>query len=272
MKKTLKKISHKIIDKFTKLNFLNLLIDLIVERKLSNTTAINHNKISLNFHTPNRLCLSRAKTFSHKEPETLNWIDGFTEKSCFWDIGANIGIYSMYAAKKRGCCVVSFEPLSNNLDIFVRNINSNNLQNDITIMPLPLASQIGTSTMFDSMSTWGGSQASFDKNIGWDGKPIQYLHTHKTFGLSMDDAIEIFSVKKPDYIKIDVDGMEHFLLQGGKLAISYAKEILIEINDSFSDQADICSSILSGAGFFLSCKSHSDMFDGSSTYNQIWKK
>lgn len=272
MKKTVKKIVFKVIDLFIKLNFINLLIDLVVQRKLDNTTIVRHNGISLNFHTPNRLCLYRAKTFSIKEPETLNWIDGFSEKSCFWDIGANIGIYSIYAAIKRKCSVISFEPLSNNLDILIRNINSNDQENSITIMPLPLASKIGASTMFDSISMWGGSHASFDKNIGWDGKPMLPLHAYKTFGISMDDAIKIFSVKKPDYIKIDVDGMEHFLLQGGKLALSHAKEVLIEINDYFNDQVNISASILSGAGFFLSQKSHSAMFDGSTTYNQIWQK
>ena len=42
----------------------------------------------------------RALTFSDKEPETLTWIDGFVDGETLLDIGANIGIYTLYAAKK----------------------------------------------------------------------------------------------------------------------------------------------------------------------------
>ena len=42
----------------------------------------------------------RAKTFLTKEPDTIEWIEKFNEKDVFLDVGANIGIYSLYAAKK----------------------------------------------------------------------------------------------------------------------------------------------------------------------------
>ena len=42
----------------------------------------------------NRLVEWRVDTFFTKEPETLEWIDGFEKKDnlIFWDIGANIGL------------------------------------------------------------------------------------------------------------------------------------------------------------------------------------
>ena len=43
----------------------------------------------------------RAVTFEDKEPETLNWIESFYPKDNFLDIGANIGIYSIYAEKTK---------------------------------------------------------------------------------------------------------------------------------------------------------------------------
>ena len=57
--------------------------------------------LNLTFYVPNRLSYYRSDSFSTKEPETLSWIDSFDAKSTFWDIGANIGIYSWYAAKKK---------------------------------------------------------------------------------------------------------------------------------------------------------------------------
>ena len=47
-----------------------------------------------------RICRYRASTFESKEPETLAWIDGFKKNDSLLDIGANIGMYSLYAAKK----------------------------------------------------------------------------------------------------------------------------------------------------------------------------
>ena len=60
------------------------------------------NDKNLLFFTPNDLCEMRVETLFTKEPETIKWIDNFSVKSnsIFWDIGANIGLYSIYAAAK----------------------------------------------------------------------------------------------------------------------------------------------------------------------------
>ena len=53
----------------------------------------------------------------------------------FLDIGANVGIYSVYAAKSKKCKVYSFEPSVFNLEILARNVFLNELSSSITIMP-----------------------------------------------------------------------------------------------------------------------------------------
>ena len=58
-----------------------------------------HHKLKIS--TPNLITTTRAKTFSSKEPDTLIWIDGFNENSIFFDIGANIGLYSLYTASHK---------------------------------------------------------------------------------------------------------------------------------------------------------------------------
>ena len=50
-------------------------------------------------------CDFLAESFSKKEPDTLAWIDLIPEGSLIWDIGANVGLYSVYAAKARNCKV-----------------------------------------------------------------------------------------------------------------------------------------------------------------------
>ncbi|HEY5918287.1 MAG TPA: hypothetical protein VIU13_12820, partial [Chryseolinea sp.] len=57
--------------------------------------------------------LFRCETYDTKEPETLDWIDKFKKDEILFDIGGNIGVYSMYAGKK-GARVYAFEPESQN--------------------------------------------------------------------------------------------------------------------------------------------------------------
>ncbi len=54
----------------------------------------------------------RAETYSTKEPETLDWLEqNLKAKDTFFDVGANIGLYSLYAAKiNPKCGIYAFEP------------------------------------------------------------------------------------------------------------------------------------------------------------------
>ena len=89
------------------------------------------------FFTPNELIKWRVDTILDKEPETIQWIDEFEDNSIFWDIGSNIGLYSIYAAlKKDKIKIYSFEPSTSNLRTLSRNISINNLHKKISIIPL----------------------------------------------------------------------------------------------------------------------------------------
>ena len=62
------------------------------------------------FYAPSSLLRSRATSLLSKEPETIQWIDGFNDGAVLWDIGANVGVYSLYAAIRRKASVLAFEP------------------------------------------------------------------------------------------------------------------------------------------------------------------
>ena len=69
----------------------------------------------------------RWYTFKTKEPETIHFIDNFIqERDVFFDIGANVGIFSVYAGKKfENINIFSFEPEISNLAILKENIICN---------------------------------------------------------------------------------------------------------------------------------------------------
>ena len=130
-----------ILFKLTKKKYLGYLYDQI--RKNSYTKLKINNKM-INFFTPNEIIQYRIETYFSKEPETLEWIDNFIEKEnlIFWDIGANIGLYSIYAATKHNKLkAFAFEPSTNNLAILTRNIHINDLSESITVNQFPLTNK-----------------------------------------------------------------------------------------------------------------------------------
>ena len=81
---------NRIIDKI-KINLLNR--DFIVSRKIANQI--------FKFFITHEIELWRSNTILTKEPETIEWINNFKKKEILYDIGANVGIYSLFASKKK---------------------------------------------------------------------------------------------------------------------------------------------------------------------------
>ena len=278
MKKTLKNFVKKLIDGSVGLMDRTAagryLFWRITAKAMAQTRTIEHGGVSLTFAAPNELAQARAATFSTKEPETLEWIDGIPQGASVWDIGANVGIYSCYAAKKRGCRVFAFEPSVFNLELLARNIFLNGLVDRITIVPLPLSESLAVSMLNMTSTDWGGAMSTFGQDYGHDGRSLAKIFEFPTIGLSMADAVGLLKIPQPDYIKMDVDGIEHLILKGGQTILREAKGILIEINDAFAAQAGEAGRILREAGFILKEKKHGDTLpDGAEqTFNQIWIK
>jgi FkbM family methyltransferase len=250
---------------------LNQILFSVMER----VHEVSYGGVKLKFTAPNPLCEWRAKTFSTKEPETLEWIDKIPEHSIFWDVGANIGLYSVYAAKKRHCLVYSFEPSVFNLELLARNLFINGLTEQVCIVPLALSDRLGSSQMRMTTTEWGGALSTFGRDFGWDGEKIRQIFEFQTVGMSMEDAVKRLDIPSPDYIKMDVDGLEHFILQGGDSILRSIKGILIEVNDDFHVQADRCQKLLKDAGLVMLEKRHSELIENSTTgfkncYDQIW--
>jgi len=244
---------------------------------MARTVTVAHGDVRLTFATPNSLNVYRATSFSTKEPETLEWIDEFPRGVVLWDIGGNVGLYSCYAAKHRDCQVFAFEPSVFNLELLARNIHLNGLVNRITIVPMALTDGLQVSTFNMSSTEWGGALSTFGQEYGHDGAPMRPVFTFRTVGLSMVEAMSLLRIPQPDYIKMDVDGIEHLILHGGVPVLQRIRGILVEINDKFEEQAREAAKHLAAAGLRLQSKRHAPVFDTASTdarhtFNQIWTR
>jgi FkbM family methyltransferase len=222
------------------------------------------------FHVPNWLAFHRAKTLLTKEPETIAWLNKVNSNSLVYDIGANVGLYSVYAAAIRNCKVMSFEPSFLNLELLFRNVQTNNLQDKITIIPLSLSNenQIENLYMQEGDNIWGGAHNSSGSNKSQDGTEMLNFKVSSQLALSLDALVDIFQMPNPSHIKIDVDGLESKVLKGGLKTFGNSKSILIEIDEKNKDQNIEVQGLLSKLGFVkLSSIDKIELNE-----NQIWVK
>src|SRR5437870_3796564 len=89
--------------------------------KLSPRCEVEHAGVRMIFSTPSTFTLWRVQSIYEKEPWTLEWIAGFGEGDILLDCGANVGMYTIWAAATRRARVYAFEPEAQNYALLNRN-------------------------------------------------------------------------------------------------------------------------------------------------------
>jgi FkbM family methyltransferase len=194
----------------------------------------------------------RAKTFSCKEPETIRWIDKIDPTSdILLDIGANIGLFSLYAATK-GVQVVAVEPDALNFALLNCNLRLNRQEERVLSYPFAIHESSVVSLLNITSSSWGGSCSSFHVQLDQNGKPLKRVHSHGVYGCSIDSLLPLLPFAPPSHLKIDVDGNELFVLKGALQYLKSAslKSILIELNEAHPDYS-LCLDIIAANNFRL---------------------
>jgi FkbM family methyltransferase len=240
---------------------------LLLEAGMNIHLPVKHGGVKMSFTSPNALTRYRSESFSIKEPETLTWLETIPEGSVLWDVGANVGLYSVYAARKRNARVFAFEPSVFNLELLSRNIFQNSVQELVTVVPFALSDTVGPSLFKMSSTTWGGALSTFGQDFDQYGGKLNSVFEYQTIGITMDKAVRLLNIPPPHYIKIDVDGIEHFILRGGAETLNGVESVIVEIDDRFTEQADETARHLQNAGMRLMRKCGGD---SGSQFNQWW--
>jgi len=207
----------------------------------------------IRFYTPSPLLMARASSVLSKEADTIQWIDGFEERSVFWDIGANVGVYSLFAAIQKRVSVLAFEPSAANFHVLSRNIHLNQLGDRATAYCIAFSdrSQLGMLNM--ASASMGAAVNQFGRSGEmsryWDGQTV--ASSHGMIGFTIDDFIAQFDPPFPNYLKIDVDGLEPQILQGARTALydRRLRSLLVELNVKHESQNRSTLSLLEQAGF-----------------------
>lgn len=219
----------------------------------------------------------RAETALSKEPETIEWIDAMAAGDVLFDIGANIGVYTLYAAVNRDVQVLAFEPLAANYYLLNRNIEENGLSDVATAYSLALtdADKIGR---FHAQDTeFGSALSSFGQHIEQYGQSHASDFEQGMIGMRLDTFIETFGPPFPTHLKIDVDGIEDQIIAGAAktLADPRLQSISIELDSTQLDYVARVTDAIENGGLRFVAKRRSAMFDNTpsaNTYNYLFRR
>ena len=158
----------------------------------------------------------RADTFWQKEPETIAWIDSFESGCVFYDVGANVGVYSLYLASRDiNASIYAFEPQQSNYKALCENISLNRFQN-IHPRCAAISKSSGLCFFREKFTTAGATGGQIDGTAS----ELQTVAVRK---YAIDD------LDQPDYVKIDIDGLEFDVVVGMIRTLLSVKSVLIEI-------------------------------------------
>ena len=182
-----------------------------------------------------------------KEPITVQWIREFAHKGVFYDIGANVGSYSLIAASLMSDenVVVAFEPVFFNFYRLNENILINRFSNKIIPLNIGLTNKNAIETVYLNNLDFGVTARA-----GGDVKKNLFT---KALCLTLDSIMQTGTLPFPEHIKIDVDGDELAVLEGGAETFSDSrlKSLMIEIDESDVEQSTKTHEILINSGFKL---------------------
>ena len=182
----------------------------------------------------------RVDHFFDAEPETLDWLTRLTPNDVFYDVGANVGMYSIVAAKVHGARVFSFEPEGQNFATLNKNIVSNRCGDAITAYCIAILDRLKVDVLNLGQFTVGSALHAFGEPL----RDSQYKESdqttlerfephHRQGSIAFPiDGLIARGLPPPTFIKIDVDGFEDKVIGGAANLLAKAERmnVLVEVN------------------------------------------
>ena len=217
--------------------------------------------------------LWRSQTLFTKEPEMIEWVDSMDKDKILWDIGANVGLYSVYAGLK-GMQVFAFEPSSLNTFLISKNIEINNLKDNVFLFPIAISDKNEFGYLNMTSTALGGALNEFNETdietVGEGTYEEKVIFKQGMFAYSTDELIEKYNFEIPDYIKIDVDSIEDRIVYGADKTLSNekVKGVFLELDET-EERTQKLIDFLSEKGLKLIEKRQSPYFKDSKFNTQF---
>lgn len=233
--------------------------------QLQPVATVRCGNTTVRYSVPSRMALWRVETLRTKEPETIEWIESLGPGEVLVDIGANVGLYSIWAAATRGTKVFAFEPESQNFALLNRNIQLNSLGEKVIAWCAAISDESRFDRLFLNSATIGDSCHSFGTRVDFRLQPRSFPFVQGCFSTSLDQLVSTGAIPVPNHIKVDVDGFEHKVIAGMKAVLTHPnlRSVLIEINTNLAEHLAIVDEFASrGFGYSTEQVTRSRVSDG----------
>ncbi len=212
-----------------------------------------------------------------KDSFTPQWIHNFIkENEVLYDIGANIGAYSLVASKflNENVKVYAFEPSFLNFSQLCKNIAINNCSQSIVPLQVALSDKTEINTFYYNNLTPGGALHAYGESVNQLGEPFKAVFEQPVLSFTIDELISTYNIPLPNHIKMDVDGIELSILKGAEKTLKNdeVKSIILEFNETAGEDNEIMK-FLNECGFAVHSKSAPKKFSPTmSMSNCIFQK
>ena len=182
----------------------------------------------------------RGRTFLGKEPETIAWLRRtLLPEDAFLDIGANIGIFSIFAGKHLGPQgrVYACEPHLPTAAQLLQNVSANGLGDRVSVLSVAVAGEDG----FIPFRYKRWRQGASGSQLSVDGGPAmeRSVGAELKVAISVDSLVSKGVIRPPNLVKIDTDGIEVAIVRGMEQTLRSERRprsILLEIQVGEYDQ------------------------------------
>ena len=180
---------------------------------------------------------------NYEREQVLPFTQSLFANAIVYDIGAHAGYYTIIASRKvgEGGKVIAFEPLPKNVFNLEKNVRINKLEN-VRIVESAISDNDGTALFSEG-------KGSYEGKIDPCGKIEVNVK-------SIDSLVETGNYRKPDILKIDVEGSEFRVLLGAKNCLAkFRPRVFLSIHSLEMEKS--CISFLSSINYRilkLQCK------------------
>lgn len=226
------------------------------QKMIDSTLAVDTPKGPLSFVLLGKTSGGRALSLLTKQPATIQWIDRFAPGSIFWDIGANVGTFSLYAAFGTDTRVVAFEPAAVNYFLLAANCEANKLFDRIDCLLVG----VGAERAIDRLEV---SQFRSGRSFSFRGRSSEsFAAKQGAVVLSVDQLVGDYGLPCPNYIKIDAPGSSEAIIAGAARTLRRRelRQVHLEIREQ-SKGAQRIIDLLKEGGFAAAGK---DLHGGTS--------
>lgn len=203
--------------------------------------TLREGSVDVTYCTPNPATRWRVDTLFTKEPDTIEWIRGFETGDILLDIGANVGMYAIFAAKTRGTRVYAFEPEAQNFALLYKNIVLNAVADRVTGYCAALSDEETFSMLYLGDTQAGGACHTFGADLDPHLRVRESARMQGCCSTTLDKLVQRGVLPVPTHVKVDVDGLEHKVLDGCRdtLANPRLKSVLVELNTNLAEHRRI---------------------------------